>query len=96
MFTVVLTLYLLDTLSLVAGHGAYRLMGITCKIYDVRRQYGGITEPGARSALLSHAHRCNTSLNTMLVSAMDDTPMSASNLVIVYWHWYASCLFAVH
>ena len=49
------------------GHGVYRLMGITCKIYDVRRQYGGITEPRARSALLSHAHRCNTSLETMLV-----------------------------
>ena len=44
-------------------------MAITCKIYDIRRRYGGITEPGARSALLSHAHKCNTSLDTMLVSA---------------------------
>jgi hypothetical protein len=43
-------------------------MGITVKIYDIRRQFGGITEPRARSALLSHAHRCNTSLDTMLVS----------------------------
>jgi hypothetical protein len=49
------------------GHGVYRLMCITTKIYDLRRQYGGITEPRARSALLSHAHRCNTSLDTMLV-----------------------------
>jgi hypothetical protein len=49
------------------GHGVYRLMCITTKIYDVRRKFGGITEPGARSALLSHAHRCNTSLDTMLV-----------------------------
>jgi hypothetical protein len=42
-------------------------MGITVKIYDIRRLYGGITDPRARSALLSHAHRCNTSLDTMLV-----------------------------
>jgi hypothetical protein len=53
------------------GHGVYRLMCITTKIYDIRRQYGGITEPRARSALTSHAHRCNTSLDTMLVSAHD-------------------------
>eukprot|EP00953_Heterococcus_sp_UTEX-ZZ885_P006336 3873-Heterococcus_DN1.PRE.1 len=50
------------------GHGVYRLMCITTKIYDIRRQYGGITEPRARSALLSHAHRCNTSLDTMLAA----------------------------
>eukprot|EP00953_Heterococcus_sp_UTEX-ZZ885_P008218 4934-Heterococcus_DN1.PRE.1 len=43
-------------------------MCITTKIYDIRRQYGGITEPRARSALLSHAHRCNTSLDTMLAA----------------------------
>jgi hypothetical protein len=42
-------------------------MCITTKIYDIRRLYGGITEARARSALLSHAHRCNTSLDTMLV-----------------------------
>jgi hypothetical protein len=53
------------------GHGVYRLMCITTKIYDIRRQYGGITEPRARSALLSHAHRCNTSLDTMLASPHD-------------------------
>jgi hypothetical protein len=53
------------------GHGVYRLMCITTKIYDIRRQHGGITEPRARSALISHAHRCNTSLDTMLVSAHD-------------------------
>jgi hypothetical protein len=51
------------------GHGVYRLMCITTKIYDVRKKYGGITEPRARSTLLSHAHRCNTSLETMLVRA---------------------------
>jgi hypothetical protein len=50
------------------GHGVFRLMGISCKIYDIRRRYGGITEPGARSALLSHAHKCNTSLETMLAA----------------------------
>eukprot|EP00953_Heterococcus_sp_UTEX-ZZ885_P006299 3854-Heterococcus_DN1.PRE.1 len=43
-------------------------MNITVKIYHVRRKYGGITEPGARSALLTHAHRCNTSLDTMLAA----------------------------
>jgi hypothetical protein len=47
----------------------YRLMCITTKIYDIRRLYGGITEPRARTALLRHAHRCNTSLDTTLVSA---------------------------
>jgi hypothetical protein len=66
------------------GHGVYRLMGITCKIYDVRHQFGGITEPGARSALLSHAHRCNTSLETMLVRTVRFTPM--------YWYCCASSL----
>jgi hypothetical protein len=45
-------------------------MNITVKIYDVRRQFGGITEPGAKSMLLSHAHKCNTSLDTMLVSTV--------------------------
>jgi hypothetical protein len=55
-------------ISRLAGHGVYRLMNITVKIYDVRRQFGGITEPGAKSMLLSHAHKCNTSLDTMLVS----------------------------
>jgi hypothetical protein len=55
--------------SQTTGHGVYRLMCITTKIYDIRRQYGGITELRARSALISHAHRCNTSLDTMLVSA---------------------------
>jgi hypothetical protein len=59
----------LRALTFATGHGVYRLMCITTKIYDIRRQYGGITEPRARSALLSHAHRCNTSLDTMLVSA---------------------------
>eukprot|EP00953_Heterococcus_sp_UTEX-ZZ885_P002877 2080-Heterococcus_DN1.PRE.1 len=49
-----------------SGHSVYRLMCITTKIYDIRRQYGGITEPRARSALLSHAPRCSTSLDTML------------------------------
>jgi hypothetical protein len=66
-----------------AGHGVYRLMNITVKIYDVRRQFGGITEPGAKSVLLSHAHKCNTSLDTMLVSAV--TCVSCFN------HVYASC-----
>jgi hypothetical protein len=51
----------------------YRLMNITVKIYDVRRQFGGITEPGAKSMLLSHAHKCNTSLDTMLVSVAAGT-----------------------
>jgi hypothetical protein len=60
----------------ITGHGAYRLMNITCKIYDIRRRYGGITEPGARSALLSHAHRCNTSLDTMLVRVCKPVCMS--------------------
>jgi hypothetical protein len=57
------------TVYVSTGHGVYRFMNITVKIHDVRRKYGGITEPGARSALLTHAHRCNTSLDTMLVSA---------------------------
>jgi hypothetical protein len=59
----------LRVLTCATGHGVYRLMCITTKIYDIRRLYGGITEPRARSALLSHAHRCNASLDTMLVSA---------------------------
>jgi hypothetical protein len=67
-FAVALNIVLLYQ-SQTTGHGVYRLMCITTKIYDIRRQYGGITEPRARSALLSHAHRCNTSLDTMLVSA---------------------------
>jgi hypothetical protein len=51
----------------VTGHNVYRLMCIATQIYDIRRPYGGTTEPRARSALLSHAHRCNTSLDTILV-----------------------------
>jgi hypothetical protein len=35
-----------------------------------------ITEPGARSALLSHAHRCNTSLETMLTAYSNSTEVS--------------------
>eukprot|EP00953_Heterococcus_sp_UTEX-ZZ885_P016534 9297-Heterococcus_DN1.PRE.1 len=50
------------------GHGVYRLMNFTVEIYDVRRQFGGITEPGAKSVLPSHAHKCNTSLDTMLAN----------------------------
>jgi hypothetical protein len=63
-------------ISRLAGHGVYRLMNITVKIYDVRRQFGGITEPGAKSMLLSHAHKCNTSLDTMLVSVLFDTKLA--------------------
>jgi hypothetical protein len=62
---------LLVSIIVYIGHGVYGLMCITTKIYDIRRQYDGITEPRARSALLSHAHRCDTSLDTMLVSARD-------------------------
>jgi hypothetical protein len=64
-------------LTSLTGHGVYRLMGITCKIYDIRRRYGGITQAGARSALLSHAHRCNTSLDTMLVRTVHFTLCNA-------------------
>jgi hypothetical protein len=80
-------------LPFMAGHGVYRLMGITCKIYDVRRQYGGITEPGARSALLCHAHRCNTSLETMLVSVVSDIQSSPYLLSAIIAN-YEACLCA--
>jgi hypothetical protein len=53
----------------VLSYYAYFDVCVYTQIYDIRRQYGSITEPRARSALLSHAHRCNTSLDTMLVRA---------------------------
>ena len=62
-------------------------MGISCKIYDIRRRYGGITEPGARSALLSHAHKCNTSLETMLVSG--------EVYLVCVLHFFTSSLFTM-
>lgn len=44
-------------------------MGITLKIHTVRRKNGSITVAPARAEqILSHAHRSNTSLSTMLSS----------------------------
>jgi hypothetical protein len=60
----------LRVLAIITGFYTFRIMNFTCKFDEVNKRFGGISGVGATSALRLHAHRCNTSLTVMKVSAL--------------------------